>query len=44
MPISQKLTEAEEKSLSYNLKRALESAVEEPDLPEFKRDPDKDKF
>jgi ABC-type methionine transport system ATPase subunit len=44
MPISQKLSEAEEKTLSYSLKRALESAVEEPDLPEFKRDPDKDKF
>jgi branched-chain amino acid transport system ATP-binding protein len=44
MPISEKLSERDEKVLSENLKRALESAVAEPDLPEFKRDPDKDKF
>lgn len=44
MPISQKLSDAEEKTLSNNLKRALESAISEPDLPEFKRDPDKDKY
>lgn len=44
MPVSEKLSEREEKALSDNLKRALDSAIAEPDLPEFKRDPDKDKF
>ena len=44
MPVSEKLSEHEEKALSDNLMRALDSAIAEPDLPEFKRDPDKDKF
>lgn len=44
MPVSEKLSDAEAKTLSNNLKRALEHAISEPDLPEFKRDPDKDKF
>jgi branched-chain amino acid transport system ATP-binding protein len=44
MVASEKLSEKEEKALSDNLMRALDSAIAEPDLPEFKRDPDKDKF
>ncbi|MBX3226299.1 MAG: ABC transporter ATP-binding protein [Labilithrix sp.] len=44
VPVSEKLSAKEEKALSDNLMAALDSAIKEPDLPEFKRDPDKDKF
>ena len=44
MPVSEKLSERDEKALSDNLMKALDSAIAEPDLPELKRDPDKDKF
>ena len=44
VPVSQKLSAEDEKALSEKLIAALDSAIAEPDLPEFKRDPDKDKY